>query len=152
MNKQLLILEQTDRKIAQLLAIEDLTVPSSGWIKAIRLSLGMSLRQLGNKIGITAQSTREIEKREISDTISIKVLKHIGNSLDMKFVYGFIPRSRSLESMIELRAQEIAREIVARTSVTMKLEDQENHPERLRKAVEIKAAEIRREMPRFLWD
>ena len=101
MKKQKLILEQIDRKILLLKKVEGLSIPSSGWVNAIRQSLGMSLRQIGNKMNITAQSVKEIEDREIKDTISINVLKQFGNALNMKFVYGFIPRNKNLEEIID---------------------------------------------------
>ena len=152
MNKQKLILEQIDRKILQLKKIEDLTIPASGWIYAIRQALGMSLRQLGNKMGITPQSVKEIEIREKNGTISLNVLRQFGKSLDLKLVYGYIPKHDSLEMIIEKRAEEIAREIVNRTSTSMKLEDQENNPRRIRKAIIDKTNEIKLEMPKYLWD
>ncbi len=152
MKKQKLILDQIDRKILQLRNIEDLSIPSTGWIKAIRQSLGMSMRQLGIKMGITAQSVREIEQRELNDAISLRVLRQFGKSLNMKLVYGFIPLNESLESIVDQRAKEIAKEIVYRTSISMILEDQENNPERISKAIREKAEEIKREMPKYLWD
>jgi len=152
MDKQKLILEQVDRKIVQLKKIEDLTIPSSGWIYAIRQALGMSLRQLGEKMGITPQSVKEIEVREKNGTISLNVLRQFGKALDLKLVYGFIPGHASLEMIIEKRAEEIAREIVTRTSASMKLEDQENSAKRLRKAISEKTKEIKLEMPKYLWD
>jgi predicted DNA-binding mobile mystery protein A len=152
MNKQKLILEQIDRQLLQLKNIENLSIPSSGWIKAIRKSLGMSLRQLGNRMGITAQSVKEIEERELYGTISVKVLKQFGNALNMKLVYGFIPVESNLESMIDQRAMEIAREIVQRTSISMKLEDQENEPARIKHAISEKANDLKMKMPRYLWD
>ena len=152
MKKQKLVLEQIDRKILHLRKIEDLSIPSTGWVKAIRLSLGMSMRQLGNRIGLTAQSVKEIEERELNETISLKVLKRFGNSLHMKLVYGFIPADESLENIISKRANELAKDIVYRTSISMKLEGQENTPERINKAIIDKAKEIELEMPKYLWD
>ncbi len=152
MKKQKLILEQIDRKILLLKSIEDLAIPSTGWIKAIRKSLGLSLRQLGSRMGITAQSVKEIEEREMYGTISLKVLKQFGNSLNMKLVYGFIPARASLESMINERAMELAREIVQRTSISMKLEDQENEPARINEAITETANDLKSQMPRYLWD
>ena len=70
----------------------------------------------------------------------------------MKLVYGFIPKAGSLEKMIENRAKEIAEEIVRRTSASMVLEDQGNTETRLRKAIQEKTAELKHEMPRYLWD
>lgn len=152
MDKQKLILEQIDRKILSLKKIENLSIPPSGWIYAIRLALGMTLKQLGSKMGIAPQSVNEIEIREKNGTISLNVLRQFGKSLDLKLVYGFIPKHGSLEMIIEKRAEEIAKEIVNRTSTSMKLEDQENSPRRISKAIKDKTIEIKLEMPKYLWD
>ena len=151
MKKQKLILEQIDKKILQLKKIEDLTIPSSGWVYALRQALGMSLRQLGNMMGITPQSVKEIEEREKNGSISLNVLRQFGKSLDLKLVYGFIPKQVSLNEIIEKRAMDLAIEIVGRTSATMKLEDQENNPKRIQKAIIEKANQIKQEMPNYLW-
>jgi predicted DNA-binding mobile mystery protein A len=152
MKKQKLVLEQVDNKILILKKAEKLSVPSSGWVFAIRQSLGMSLRQLGSRMGITPQSVKEIEKREIDGTVSLRVLRQFGKAINLKFVYGFIPEDGTLEGMIEVRANELAKEIVTRTSVSMQLEDQENSRSRIKKAINEKADDILREMPRYLWD
>jgi len=117
MKKQKLILEQIDRKILLLGKVEGITIPSSGWVYSIRQSLGMSLRQLGKRMGITPQSVKEIEEREKNETISIRVLKEFWESLDLKFIYGFIPKQGSLEKLINARAIELAEELVTRTSI-----------------------------------
>ena len=152
MKKQKLILDQVDRKIREIKLNESFLMPEEGWIYSIRHALGMSLRQLGKKLKITPQSVKEIEIREKNGTVSLNVLRQVGSCLDMKLVYVFIPRTGSLEKMIEKRAFEIAREIVQRTSTSMTLEDQGNSERRLRKAILEKATEIQQEMPRYLWD
>jgi predicted DNA-binding mobile mystery protein A len=152
MKKQKLIMEQLDAKILQLKKVENLVIPSSGWVYSIRKALGMSMRQLGNRMGITPQSVKEIEEREQNETISIKVLRQFGKSLNLKLIYGFIPQSGNLEDIIEKRAYELAMEIVNRTSISMKLEDQENNPARIQKAIKEKANEIKTEVPKYLWD
>ncbi len=70
----------------------------------------------------------------------------------MKLVYGFVPKYESLEEIIENRARELVKEIVNRTSMSMKLEDQENNPKRLQKVIKEKTQEIKAEMPKYLWD
>ncbi len=152
MKTQKLILEQLDAKIFQLKKAESVVIPSAGWVYSIRHALGMSMRQLGNKMGITPQSVKEIEEREKNETISIKVLRQFGNSLNLRLIYGFIPQNGNLEDIIEKRAYELAFEIVSRTSVSMKLEDQENNPVRIQKAINEKANEIKAIMPKYLWD
>lgn len=150
--KQKLIIEQIDRKLKAFRPLETMIVPNNGWVNAVRTALKMSLRQLGGRMKITAQSTSEIEQRESNGTITLKTLKEAAKALDMKLVYGFIPKEDSLEKMIEIRAREIAREIVIRTSNTMKLEDQENSKNRINKSIKNKAEEIIDAMPKYLWD
>lgn len=152
MKKQKLIMEQMDARILQLKKAGNLVIPSSGWVYSIRQALGMSMRQLGDRMGITPQSIKEIEEREKNETISIKVLKQFGRSLNLRFIYGFIPQNGRLEDIIENRACELAMEIVNRTSISMELEDQANNPARIQKAIKEKATEIKSEMPKYLWD
>ena len=70
----------------------------------------------------------------------------------MKLVYALVPKDGSLDDLINRKAKELATTIVARTSNTMKLEDQENSEERLKKAIEERTAIIKNEMPKTLWD
>ncbi len=147
-----LIREQLDQKFIHFQNLSEIAVPPSGWVYAVRTALKMSLRQLGNKLGITPQSTKEIEVREKNGSITLKTLNDVANSLNMKLVYALIPKEGSLQSLLERAAYNAAEKIVMRTSITMKLEDQENSEERLKKAIKDKADEIMREIPGYLWD
>ncbi len=152
MNKKKLQIDQLERKLSGLKGVQQVVPPPTGWLKAIRVSLGMSLQQLANKLSITKQSVQEIEKREKEGSITIKSLREAANALDMQLVYGLVPKDGSLENLIDRKARELARQIVSRTSNTMKLEDQENTKQRLQKAVEERAAILKSEMPKILWD
>jgi len=152
MNKRKIVRKQLDSKLLLLQQAGDVVIPSSGWIHAFRYALNMSLRQLGQKLSITPQSVKEIEEREKSGTISLKVLKQVASALNMKFIYGFVPEEETLEAMIEKRAFEIAENIVKRTSIHMNLEDQAVSKEILKITISEKAAEITNEMPKLLWD
>jgi predicted DNA-binding mobile mystery protein A len=152
MKKQKLILEQTDRKILLFKKVDNIALPSTGWVFTIRQALGMSMRQLGNRMGITPQSVKEIEEREKNGTISIKVLKQFANALELKFIYGFVPINGKLEDIIEKRALKLAKEIINRTSISMKLEDQENNPKRIQHAIKEKADDLKLKKPKYLWD
>jgi len=132
--------------------LQKTSFPPSGWIKAIRSALGISLQQLGNKLSITKQSVLDIEKREKEGTITLKALREAGNALDMQLVYGFVPNDGSLDALIERKAEALATQIVLRTSNTMKLEDQENSKRRIKKAIKERALVIKNEMPKILWD
>lgn len=150
--KRILLIEQLDSKLMRFREVEDVIVPPGGWIKSIRTALKMSLKQLGDRLNITPQSVTDMEKREAEGTITLKTLKDLASALDMRLVYGFIPKQGSIEQMIEERAKEIATEIVSRTNTTMTLEDQQNSKERIKKAIEQKTEEIKYEMPKYLWD
>ena len=146
-----LVIRQLDKKLMTFKPLQD-AMPATGWVSLIRKTLNMSLRQLGDKLSITPQSIRDIEKREKEGTVSLKALREAAEALDMTLVYGFIPKDGSLEKMIERKAYEKAQKIVSRTSTTMKLEDQENSKERIKEAVAELAEDIKREMPKNLWD
>lgn len=150
--KRILLIEQLDSKLMCFREVEDVISPSVGWIKSIRTALKMSLRQLGGRLNISPQAVRNMEKREAEGTITLNTLKELAFALDMRFVYGFIPKDGSIEQMIEKRAKEIATEIVSRTNTTMTLEDQQNSKERIKKAIDQKTEEIKYEMPKYLWD
>jgi predicted DNA-binding mobile mystery protein A len=93
-----------------------------------------------------------MEKREVEGSITLKSLQEAAVALDMKLVYGFVPKDGSLDALIERKAKELAVQIVMRTSQTMLLEDQANTEERLQKAIEDRTNELKREMPKTLWD
>ena len=151
-SKQQLILSHVDKKIGQLRVLKEIAVPSKGWLHTIRTALQMSLRQLSAKITITPQSLKDMESREVAGTITLNTLRDVANAMDMQLVYGFVSKHESLEQMIEKRAKELATEIVLRTNNTMTLEDQQNSKERIEQAIAQKTAEIKHEMPKYLWD
>lgn len=152
MNKKRLQLEQLDRKLRGFNTAAQVTPPPTGWLKAVRVSLGMSLQQLADKLSITKQSVQEIEKREKEGNITLKTLKDTASALDMQLVYGLVPKDGTLDDLIERKAKELAIRIVSRTSNTMKLEDQENSKQRIKKAIEERTTIIKNEMPKMLWD
>jgi len=152
MNKRLIVRKQLDSKLVSMQPAVEVITPASGWIYAFRYALNMSLRQLGQKLSITPQGVKDIEEREKSGTVSLKVLQQVASALNMKFYYGFIPKEGTLDAMIEKRAYELAEEIVLRTSIHMNLEDQAVSEERLKLAISEKAKEINKELPKLLWD
>ena len=70
----------------------------------------------------------------------------------MKFIYGFIPKDGTIESLVNLKAEKLARKIVLRTNQNMKLEDQGIGDEKIDKTIKELANEIKREMKKSLWD
>ena len=110
------------------------------------------MQQLGNKLDVSKQAILDIEKREQNGSITLKSLKEIAQVMDMQLVYGLVPKDGSLDVLIEKRATELATKIVLRTYHTMKLEDQGIGKQRIKKAIKERAEEIKKEMPKILWD
>ena len=147
-----LVLNQLDKKMEVFTQLKQLAVPADGWIKTIRTALNMSLRQLGERMSITPQSLRSMETREKEGAVTLKTLRDAAAALDMQLYYCFIPNDGSLDALIERKAYELATEIVSRTSASMRLEDQENTYQRRQQSINELAEEMKREMPKSLWD
>lgn len=147
-----LVIKQLDKRLHVLLPLQEVEFPKEGWITLIRKTLNMSLGQLGQRLSITPQGMKKIENSEANGSISLNALRKVGHALNMKLVYGFIPYEESLERMIENRAAELAKKIVMRASTTMKLEDQENSSQRIAEAITEMTDELKKEMPKSLWD
>lgn len=152
MPKKTLQIQQLHSKMLAFANLHSVVPPPTGWLKAVRTALGMSLQQLSKRLSITRQSMQEIEQREKDGSITIKTLRDAAKAMDMQLVYGFVPIDGSLEELINRRAKELATTIVLRTSNSMKLEDQENNQQRIEKAIKERAAIIKNEMPKSLWD
>lgn len=152
MKNNRMLIRQLDRKIKPFRSLSLEVLPTNGWIHTLRTTLNMSFAQLGKRMDISPTAVQGMEKREKAGGITINSLKDAAEALDMRFVYCFVPKDESLEKMIERKAREVARKIVQRTSMSMKLEDQENTPDRIQEAIQELTEEITKEVPKSLWD
>ena len=82
--QQQLLITQLDKKIATIKTVGSIGIPGEGWIYSIRTALKMSLRQLGNRLKITAQGAKNFESREKEGSITLKNMSEIANALDMQ--------------------------------------------------------------------
>ncbi|GGG90010.1 hypothetical protein GCM10011416_03230 [Polaribacter pacificus] len=151
-NKKKLLIEQLDQKLANFKDAGMVLIPQKGWVNTIRTTLNMTRDQLGTKLSLTKGAIQKIEEREATGQITINKLKDVGNALNMKFIYGFIPKDGTIESLVNLKAEKLAQKIVLRTNQNMKLEDQGIGDEKLNKTIKELADEIKREMKKSLWD
>ena len=98
--------------------------PSDGWIRAVRKSLGMSVRQLATRMGMTQQAVSQLEAKELNETVSIKTLRKAAEALDCRLVYALIPNDGGLQGILDKQALMKAKDIVSAVDHTMKLEAQ----------------------------
>ncbi|MBT5089819.1 MAG: XRE family transcriptional regulator [Flavobacteriales bacterium] len=145
-------LDEMQKKLNPFSVLKSEIKPDNGWVNAIRVSIKMSLRQLGERLHITPQGVRDLEKREKEGAITINALKEVGRVLDMDLVYGFISRHNSLEAMIEERARDIAEEVILKSKQTTQLNKLRKSDNDIKKAIQQKTYEISSKMPSNLWD
>lgn len=151
-NKRKLLIEQLDQKLKPFQKTEIVLVPNKGWIHTIRTTLHMTMGQLGANLNITRQGVKRIEESEAKGTISINSLKEVGEALELKFIYGFVPKDGSINNLINSKAENLARKIILRTNQNMKLENQGIGDEKINGSIKDLANEIKREMRKSLWD
>jgi len=151
-NKRKLLIEQLDQKLKPFQETEKVLIPNNGWINTIRTTLNMTMAQLGTRLKITRQGVRSIEESETKGSISINSLKEVGKALDLKFVYGFVPKDGTIDNLINIKAEKLAKKIVLRTNQNMILEDQGIGEMKIKETIEDLANEIKREMKKSLWD
>ena len=72
--RRTLILTQINKRFSKWENLKTLEIPSEGWIHSIRVAIGMNLRQLGKRLGITPQSAKELEKREKTGSLTLRGL------------------------------------------------------------------------------
>ena len=151
-NKQKLLIDQLDQKLLPFSETRKVVVPQRGWVNTIRTALNMTMAQLGAKLNITRQGVNRIEVSEANGTITLNSLKAVANAMDLKLVYGLVPNNGTINDLIQVKAEKLARKIVLRTNQNMKLEDQGIGDEKLAMNIKELADEIKREMKKSLWD
>jgi predicted DNA-binding mobile mystery protein A len=150
--KKLLIQKQIDDLIQSFVIGEQRPHLHSGWIQSIRLALGMSLRQLSERIGVSPSALNNFEKREQTEAISLASLKKVANAMDMELVYYLKPKQGSIYSTIQKQARIKALEILDQSNQTMKLESQETSIASQELEIERLTNEIASKIPSNLWD
>ena len=149
--KKKLIREQVDKSLTQLNSLKNYKTPPFGWIRSIREALGMSGRQLAERLGVSKQSVSRLEQDEIGGSITIKTLRGVAESMDCAFVYGFVPKT-TLEDTVRKRAEKVSRDRLERINQTMTLEQQRIRDENFESMVAEDIERMMDEMPRNLWD
>lgn len=144
--------EQFDRTLPRLqkaAAALRSAAPRTGWIKAIRTSLGISDRAFAKRLGIIHGSLQELERNEQSGSVGLESLRRAAEALESDLVYAIVPRQK-LRETISARAREVARQQIIPIAKSMSLEDQSM----TKKQIERQIDELSRELqsrPGELW-
>jgi len=125
--------------------------PSQGWARTIRETLGISLRQLSERAGLSKTTVRSAERNESRGTVQLKSLRTLAEAMDCDLVYALVPRT-SLAESIRLQAERIASGLVHRVSDSMKLEQQGVSPVENERQIRDLTAALLRDRGRDFWD
>ncbi|MEX0600249.1 MAG: mobile mystery protein A [Rhodothermales bacterium] len=144
-------IRQLDAALNEYAPLRNRPVPDDGWLRTIRDALGMSVRQLAARTGMSKTSVNNAEHTERRGTVQLDTLRRIADGLDCDLVYAIVPR-RSLLHTLECQAERIAMELVGRVSESMELEEQGVSDDESCRQLETLAAEILRDRGRDYWD
>ena len=150
-NKKQLVIEQLTETLNKFNSIKNIPIPKSGWIRAIRKSLGMTITQLAKKLKVSTERISYLEKNEVLGAVTINSMRKVANELNCVFVYGIVPRE-SLKQIIVNRAKIVAKKIIKNSSHTMLLEKQNLSENDEKNMYNIKLDELINTLPKYLWE
>lgn len=127
--------QQLDDRLSKLRGRQLPIRPDQGWIRTIREALGMSLRQLGERAGMTKASVAQMERREAEGNITLDSIRKLATAMEADLHYFVVPR-RGLEETVRKRAEFLAKRFAKEISDSMALEDQATSEDRLQQLVE----------------
>jgi len=81
---------QLTERFEELAPLSQVRRPSRGWIRAIRETLGMTTRQLAERLGVKQPTLAELEKNEASGNITVKSLERAAEALGCRLVYALV--------------------------------------------------------------
>lgn len=129
-------------------------MPPSGWMKAIRGSLGLTIRQLAQRVGVGHGAIAQLEKREPKRRITLESLENAARAMDCKVVYAIVPieSGYTLDDIIKNKAQEAAGHILKDVAHTMRLEKQGTSEKQIQKEIERVAKELIESNDSRIWE
>ncbi len=117
-------LRQLTRTLSAFDAAKQEARPQRGWLRAIREGLGLTLENVGKKLGQSRRRIQEFEEAEAKDRITLHSLRRVAAAMDCELVYAIVPKSGTITELAERRARAQAAEDVLDVEQTMALENQ----------------------------
>lgn len=85
-------------------------VPEGGWLRVVRTSLGISVRQMAKRLGVSPVAVVSVEKNEALGKAALSSVERSALAMDCELVYAVVPRVRNggLEAVLDVRARALA--------------------------------------------
>ena len=142
-----------DERLASIAITKSQPGPKSGWLRAIRESLGLSSELLSRRLGVAASYILKLEKREQSGTASLATLAKAAEAMDCKLVYFIVPaHDSSLDAIIDKRCLMRAKALQKSVDQTMSLENQATSRSHQEAQIKELAQELKSNLDPKIWE
>ncbi|MEM0954562.1 MAG: mobile mystery protein A [Pseudomonadota bacterium] len=146
-----LLRQQYRDQLASTSALASFTVPTEGWVRLVRKALGMTLRQLGHRMGVSTSAVARLERMEPEGRVTLAQLEKAAAALDCRVVYALVPDG-PVEETLARQAERKARARVEKVSVNMALEKQQLTPQQIADRIAESSQRYLDNPPRDFWD
>ncbi len=140
-----------DNRFKTLTPLISASRPPNGWLRAIRDALGMTAKQLADRIGVAQPRITEMEKAELTGNITLHSLQRAAEALGCQVVYALVPE-QPLAKRVRQRAEYVASKKLAAVQQTMFLEDQSVRDSKTQKEMRDKMIQELLNKPSRLWN
>ncbi|HUF08748.1 MAG TPA: mobile mystery protein A [Rhodothermales bacterium] len=142
---------QVEESISRLDPLRGFERPKGGWIKTIRGALGMTMKQLGRRVGVSQPMVSQYERAETEDSITLGTLRKVADSLGCDLVYGLVPRT-PIQTTIRNQARRAAERRIRRVHESMAMEDQSVTREELERQINDYASDLVERRVGSMWE
>ncbi len=152
MSIKYIVMSQYREKVNQVASkLGGVTAPPEGWLRTVRIALGMSAAQLARRLKKTRALVSNTEKAELSGSVTLKTMQAMSQAMGCRFVYAIVPEY-SIEKILDARAEEKAEQRVRETSEHMALEQQGLSKQQITFEIARLKNEMLKDMPRDFWN
>lgn len=143
--------KQLDRRLTEVRPVVGPT-PAGGWVRAVRTALGMSMRQMAERMsGASPSAIVAIENNEVSGALTLRRLRAAAEALDCEVFYVLVPKAGTLEATLQRRAEEVVGPLMTQVTQHMHLEDQGVDDGRSQEQRDELVSDLLREPRSHLW-
>lgn len=150
--------EQNAALVDQYAIWQRIKTPRQGWIRTLRIALGLTGAMLSKRLGLHRSAVSYLERAEQNEGITLKKLREVAIAMDCELVYALVPKKTGdqppllVNDIITQRAEIMAKKIVQQASVQMALEAQQLDPDIEQREIQRLAKQLQEEMPKQLWE
>lgn len=122
-------------------------VPRTGWVREIRMALGLSQSQLAKRAGVSRATVQQMERAEGRRRITLASLDRLAAAMGCQVAFAIVPKSGTLEDVRRRQAFARAEALLAEQAAG----DPAARPRDLERRRERLVAKLLRGSSRRLW-